>query len=73
MKQAYIYINYPNIIVLQSYLEIVQKALIQNGYTCEFVKSLKGINKKSLIVYPMGIDAFKYYWRDYKNFILWQQ
>lgn len=73
MKQAYIYINYPNIIVLQSYLEIVQKALIQNGYTCEFVKSLKGINKKSLIVYPMGIDAFKYYWRGYKNFILWQQ
>ncbi len=73
MKKAYIYINYPNVIVLQSYLEIVQKSLIRNGYTCEFVKSLKGIDKKALIVHPMGIDAFKYYWKGYKNFILWQQ
>lgn len=73
MKQAYIYINYPNIVVLQSYLEVVQKALIQNGYTCEFVKSLEGIDREALIVHPMGIDAFKYYWKGYKNFILWQQ
>lgn len=73
MKQAYIYINYPNIVVLQSYLEVVQKALIQNGYTCEFVKSLEGIDKEALIVHPMGIDAFKYYWKGHKNFILWQQ
>lgn len=73
MKQAYIYINYPNIVVLQSYLEVVQKALIQNGYSCEFVKSLEGIDKETLIVHPMGIDAFKYYWKGYKNFILWQQ
>lgn len=73
MKQAYIYINYPNIVVLQSYLEVVQKALIQNGYSCEFIKSLEGIDKEALIVHPMGIDAFKYYWKGYKNFILWQQ
>lgn len=73
MKQAYIYINYPNIVVLQSYLEVVQKALINVGYQCRFIKSLYGIDKKSLIVYPMGIDAFKYYWKGYKNFILWQQ
>ena len=73
MKQSYIYINYPNIVVLQSYLEVVKKALENSGYKCEFVKSLEAIDKKSLIVHPMGIDAFKYYLKGYKNFILWQQ
>lgn len=73
MKQAYIYINYPNIVVLQSYLEVVKKTLESRGYKCEFVKSLEAIDKKSLIVHPMGIDAFKYYLKGYKNFILWQQ
>lgn len=73
MKQAYIYINYPNIVVLQNYLEVVQKALQHIGYQCVFVKSLKGVDKQSLIVHPMGVDAFKYYWKGYKNFILWQQ
>lgn len=73
MKQAYIYINYPNIVVLQSYLEVVQKALIKNGYTCEFIKSLKGIDKRALIVHPVAIDAFKFYLKGYENFILWQQ
>lgn len=73
MKQAYIFINYPNIVVLQSYLEVVQKALIKIGYQCEFVKSLDGLNKSSLIVYPMAVDAFKYYLRGFKNFIIWQQ
>lgn len=73
MKKSYIYINYPNIVVLQSYLEVVKKALESCGYTCEFVKSLDAIDKKSLIVHPMGIDAFKYYLKGYKNFILWQQ
>lgn len=73
MKQSYIYINYPNIVVLQSYLEVVKKTLESCGYKCEFVKSLDDIDKKSLIVHPMGIDAFKYYLKGYKNFILWQQ
>lgn len=73
MKQAYIYINYSNIVVLQNYLEIVQNALIENGYKCEFIKSLESIDKSSLIVYPMAIDAFKYYLKGYRNFILWQQ
>lgn len=73
MKNADIYINYPNIVVLQSYLEVVKKALENCGYKCEFVKSLDDIDKKSLIVHPMGIDAIKYYLKGYKNFILWQQ
>ena len=72
-KQAYIYINYSNIVVLQSYLEVIQKALIENGYKCEFTKSLETIDKSSLIVHPMAIDALKYYLKGYKNFILWQQ
>lgn len=73
MKKAYIYINYNNIVVLKAYLEVVKNALEANGYKCEFVKSLEGINKKSLIVHPMAVDAFKYYWKGYKNFIVWQQ
>ena len=73
MKVAYIYINYNNIVVLKAYLDVVKSALEANGYKCEFVKSLDAIDKKSLIVHPMGIDAFKYYLKGYKNFILWQQ
>ena len=73
MKTAYVYINYPNIVVLKDYLDVVKKALERCGYKCEFVKSLDAIDKKSLIVHPMGIDAIKYYLKGYKNFILWQQ
>lgn len=73
MKVAYIYINYNNIVVLKAYLDVVKSALEANGYKCEFVKSLDAIDKKSLIVHPMGIDAIKYYLKGYKNFILWQQ
>lgn len=72
-KQAYIYINYPNIVVLKSYLEVVQQALVENGYRCEFIKSLDNVDKKALIVHPMAVDAFKFYWKGYKNFIIWQQ
>lgn len=73
MKQAYIYVNYANIVVLQTYLDIIKQALENVGYKCEYVKSLEGVDKKSLILHPMGIDAFKFYLKGYKNFILWQQ
>lgn len=73
MKKAVIYINYPNIVVLKSYLDVIEASLTKIGYDCVFVKSLEGIDRTSLIVHPMGVDAFKYYWKGYKNFILWQQ
>lgn len=73
MKKAFIYINYPNIVVLKCYLDVVKESLEKIGYTCEYVNSLSNVNKSELIVFPMGNDAFKYYHKGYHNFILWQQ
>lgn len=73
MKKSYIYVNYNNIIVLQTYLEIIGEAIRNLGYEVSFVKDLSGVNKEDLIVFPMGIDAFKYFFKGYHNFILWQQ
>lgn len=73
MKKAYFYTNYNNIVVLKTYLDVVKSALTSLGYDCEFVKSLEGIDKSSIIVHVMGIDAAKYYLKGYRNFILWQQ
>lgn len=72
-NKVYIYINYNNIVVLQSYLDVVKDALVSMGYVCEYTKDLTGVDKKALIVHPMGIDAFKFYLKGYRNFILWQQ
>ena len=73
MKQAFIYINYNNIVVLKTYLDVFKAALEHNGYVSEYCTSLDGINKDSLIVVPMGIDAFKFYLKGYRQIILWQQ
>lgn len=72
-KKTHIYINYPNIVVLKCYLDVVKSALEKNGYTCEYVEDLNQVDKKELIVFPMGNDAYKYYHKGYHNFILWQQ
>ena len=72
-KVVHFYVNYNNIVVLSSYLNIIKQALIQCGYECDEVKSLQGLNKKDLYIFPMGLDAFKFYHKGYKNFILWQQ
>lgn len=73
MKQAYFYINYANIVVLQTYLDVIKKALEDLGYECHYVKSLDDVDKKSLIIHCMGVDAFRFYLKGYKNFMLWQQ
>ena len=73
VKQAFLYINYKNIVVLKDYLDIVRQALEDNGYDTRYVKSLDGIDKTSMIVFPMAVDAFRYYWKGYKRIILWQQ
>jgi len=73
MKKSYIYVNYKNIIVLQTYLEIIGEAIRNLGYEVSFVKDLSGVNKEDLIVFPMGIDAFKFYFKGYHKFIIWQQ
>lgn len=70
---AYIYINYNNIVVLKDYLDVVKSALENLGYTCKYVKTVNGIEKKELLVFPLGIDAFRYYLKGYVNFIIWQQ
>lgn len=72
-REACIYVNYNNIVVLQTYLDVIRTALESIGYNCSYVKSLKGVPRKTLIVFPMGIDAFKFYFEGFHNFILWQQ
>ena len=72
-KKAYIYINYPNIVVLKCYLDVVKAALEDIGYSCEYTKDMSQVNKTDLVVFPMGNDAFKYYHKGYHNFVLWQQ
>ena len=73
MKKAYIYINYANVVVLKVYLDVIKEALFRCGYDCEYINSMDGISKNALIVFPMGKDAFKYYFKGYRNFLLWQQ
>lgn len=73
MKRAYFYTNYNNIVVLQTYLDVIRTSLSNLGYECSYVKSLDGVDKKALIVHVMGIDAVKFYLKGYHNFILWQQ
>lgn len=72
-KKAYIYMNYPNVVVLNVYLDVIKEALVSLNYECEYIKDFEGVSKQDLIVFPMGKDAFKYYYKGYRNFILWQQ
>lgn len=72
-KTAYIFFNRKNVEVTHDYLSIIQSALKEIGYSCEFVKTLNGIRKDALIVFAVGVDAFKYYFKGYHNIMLWQQ
>lgn len=72
-KKAYLYVNYKNIVVLKDYMDVIKSALEDNGYVTQYVESLKDVDKRAVIVFPMGIDAFKYYLKGYKRIILWQQ
>ena len=73
MRTAYIYINYNNIVVLKDYLDVIKTALEKLKYNCQYIKTLEGISKDSLIIYPMSKDALKYYLHGYHNFAVWQQ
>lgn len=73
VKRAFLYVKYKNIVVLKDYLEIIRLALEDNGYDTRYIESLDGIDKTSIIVFPMAVDAFRYYWKGYKRIILWQQ
>ena len=73
MKEAFFYLNYDNVVVLKDYLDVLFVALENNGYLCKYVKDLKGISKKSLVVFPMGNDAFKFYIKGFRNIVFWQQ
>ena len=65
--------NYPNVVVLNVYLDVIKEALARLNFQCEYIKDFEGVSKQDLIVFPMGKDAFKYYFKGYRNFILWQQ
>lgn len=66
-KKAYIYMNYPNVVVLNVYLDVIKEALVRLNYECEYIKDFNEVSKKDLIVFPMGKDAFKYYFKGYRN------
>lgn len=70
---SYIFYNRRNIEVTREYLNTIKSVLNMIGYSCKYVSTLRGITKDSLIVYAVGVDAFKYYFKGYRNFILWQQ
>lgn len=70
---AYIFYNRRNIEVTREYLNTIKSVLNMIGYSCEYVSTLRGITKDSLIVYAVGVDAVKYYFKGYRNIILWQQ
>lgn len=72
-KQVYFYINYNNIVVLKTYLDVIRQAFEEEGYDCKYVETVQGLDKNAIIVVPMGTDACKFYIRGYKNLILWQQ
>lgn len=72
-KKAYIYMKYPNVVVLKVYLDVIKEALSRLNYECEYIKDFDSVSKRDLIVFPMGKDAFKYYFKGYRNIILWQQ
>lgn len=65
--------SYPNVVVLNVYLDVIREALLRLNYKCEYIKAFDGVSKQDLIVFPMGKDAFKYYHKGYRNIILWQQ
>ena len=73
MKNAYIYVNYDNIVVLNVYLKIIKGGLERAGYKCSYIKNLKGVAKKDFVVFSTAKDAFIYYLRGYRNLLLWQQ
>ena len=73
IKRAYLYVNYRNIIVLKTYLDVIKSALEGIGYDCYYSKDLSRVGKRDLVVFPMGIDAFRFFIKGYHNFILWQQ
>ena len=73
MKELYIYNNYNNQEVMETYISLIISAFEKNGYSCKCVTSLSRIKKNSLIFFLVSKDAFKFYLKGYHNFIEWQQ
>lgn len=72
-KKAHIYTNYHNIVVQQTYLDIIRKSLMEEGYDCDYVKKIEGMPKDDLYVFSLGNDAVKWYIKGYRKYIIWQQ
>lgn len=73
VTQAYVFFTRNNVEVTRTYLDTISAALRNVGYSCKFVTSLYEIPKSSLIIFATGVDAFKYYFKGYRNIVLWQQ
>ena len=72
-KKAHFYVNYNNMVVLSGYLDVIRSALVESGFECDDVTDIRNLDKQDLYIFPMGIDAFKFYLKGYRNYILWQQ
>lgn len=72
-KRVLIYIDYKNIVVLKTYLDVIKKAFEEEKYECLYIETIDIAKKDDIIVVPMGIDAFRFYIKGYKNIVLWQQ
>lgn len=72
-QKVFFLFNCSNAAVTRDYLEIVADALSKLDYEPEWVESLDSVKKHELVVFLLGIDAFRCYLKGYKNFILWQQ
>lgn len=72
-KKVHFYVNCNNMEVQQKYLNVIKAALVKNGFECDDVLTLDGSNKNDLYVFSTTVVAFKFFFKGYKNFILWQQ
>lgn len=73
IMRAYIFIDNRNTDVQKTYLNVISESLQLIGFHCEYVYSLEEKSKDSLIVFSVGVEAFKYYIKGYHNIILWIQ
>lgn len=72
-KKAFFLLDCQNIAVTRDYLEVIAAALSSLGYEAEWVESLDRVKKSELVVFLRGKDAFRFFFKGYKNFIFWQQ
>lgn len=76
MTKPIIYSHYEeNHLVIDYYLDVVTKSLIQNGYEVKEVKfnDYNALDKRNYILVATSLSLFKWYLKGFRNFIFWSQ